>query len=262
MKKDKQSSAGFTVIEMLVGLVILAFIGALIAQFFMANVRASEYQKGVNDAEEAARIALSLMTWDFQNAGYRVNYSATNPAIIATSNGYDDSFGIRFRNDTSGAKQQVDYSLGSSPVALLRAQYDTGATISEEPTVASIVAMNIQYETRSTQYNTPTGSGNATSCPAGSTPLTAAGMQAATYTGADIINCFVNWTFQDTPDALVRQVNIQLLARSDNKVPRNQTETFTFDGTDANGAALSYTPEAGYAYKFVEQTVMVPNLSR
>lgn len=248
MKKTK----GLSLIEMLVAMAIIGIILAVIVQFFVTQSRAARIQKAINEASEAGRTALSLITWDLQNAGYRVTTSNANPAIKkGGNNGFYDSLIIRYRDDSIATPTEttVTYSLDATE-GLLRDEDLITATVEDDvaPSVASIVAMNIRYETRADQFATPSASG----CPSGTTPITDG--------SGKVINCSVNWTFADEPERLVRQVKVQLLARSENKVSGHKASSkdhFNFDGV-----STSYKADDGYMYQLSEQTIVVPNLGR
>jgi prepilin-type N-terminal cleavage/methylation domain-containing protein len=253
VRRAKQQ--GVTLVELLVVMVLMGILSALIVQYFTVQTRASEQQKALNEVSEATRVALTLITWDLQNAGYRVPVSSLNPGITAVSGNYKDTLTIRFWDDSlnTPAAQKVRYDIASTPTSLRRAKFaatqtDPG-TGEVDPTVTGIVAMNVRYETRQDQYVMPTNN----VCPANTTPLPVGA------TGAAITNCSVNWVFQDTPLRLVRQVKVQVLARSANRVPSYQSpvSSYSFDGT-----TRTYSAADGYVYQFAEQTVVTPNLGR
>lgn len=245
---------GLSLIEMLVAMAIMGILMAIIVQFFVSQSRAARVQKAINEASEAGRTALSLITWDLQNAGYRVTTSNDNPAIKkGGNNGYYDSLIIRYRDDSIATPTEtiVTYNIDSNG-DLLRDEDLITDTIEDDvaPSVASIVAMNVRYETREDQFATPTMSSGVNTCPADTTPITDG--------SGKVINCSVNWTFADEPERLVRQVKVQLLARSENIVSGSKnTKSFYFDGV-----STPFKADDGYIYQLSEQTIIVPNLGR
>jgi prepilin-type N-terminal cleavage/methylation domain-containing protein len=245
---------GVTLIEMLVGMTILSIALAMISGFFIVQSRAGRMQKAMNEANDAGRTALSLISWDLQNAGYKVVTSTQNPALIinpTTNSGIKDIVTIRYYDESLGKAQRVHYSIQDSSRSVHRGQFDDNPNIAQNigPTVASVVAMNVRFETRENQYITPVGT--PPGCAAGQTPI-------RNDAGTTVINCGVNWEFSDVPKRLVRSIRLQILARSELRVSGafKETTTFTFDG------GATYTTEPGYAYLFVEQTVVSPNLGR
>jgi Tfp pilus assembly protein PilW len=249
---------GVTAIELLITVSLVGVLTAVGAQFFVTQLRASELQKAVNETSENARTALSLITWDLQNAGYRVSVSNSNPAITAVADGYRDAVSVRFLDESldpaPAQVKRVSYrsNLSNGTYSLLRTEESfrsdgTLESTNAQSTVLDIVALNFRYETRANQFLTPTG----TSCPSGSTPVPGA--------GGGTVNCSVNWVEQDQPLRLVRTIKVQLLARSSAQVPNyRDTKDYStlFSGTG------SYVTEPGYVYHFAEQTVVAGNLSR
>jgi Tfp pilus assembly protein PilW len=265
VKSMKRTRLGLSLIEILVTMALLSLVMGLIVNFFVTQSRAARLQKAINETSEATRVALSLITWDLQNAGYRVSVSNPNFGIrtsyplesgatpIDNTSNRNDQITVRFRNDTSATNQRVSYGLGST--SLLRSEpYTDNDT--EFPrmgaSVDGIVALNVRYETRDNQFVSPTGSGTSKACPTASTAIPVGA------TGTAITNCSVTWTFSDTPQRLVRQVKVQVLARSSERISgyTSPVSSYTFDG------ATALTPTAGYVYQFSEQTIITPNLGR
>ena len=261
----KRKQSGLSLIEMLVAMAILGILLAVIVQFFASQSRAARLQKAINEASEAGRTAMSLITWDLQNAGYRVTTSNANPAIKkGGNNGYSDSLQIRYRDDSVETTDALTGLTTSDPTEttvsysivdgdLLRDEDLVTDTVEDDvaPSVASIVAMNVRYETRTDQFVTPTSTSSGNTCPSGTTAITDG--------SGSVINCSVDWAFADEPARLVRQVKVQLLARSENKVSGagNTSKSYYFDGVSS-----PYVADDGYAYQFTEQTIIVPNLGR
>lgn len=250
----RRREAGVTLVELLVTLALLGVATGLISQFFVLQSRSAAQQRGINEANENTRVALALVTWDVQSAGYRVSVSDINRAITPNSatGSYTDHFTTRylFVDETAGVSEarKVRYDLATSPPRLRRAEFkdtETNPPGEMQPAVENIVALNLRYETRDNQFVTPSGS----TCPSGTTPIVENGVT---------VNCSVNWVEQNDPLRLVRRVRVQVLARSSGRVPsysdRNASYTFAGGG--------SYPTEPGYVYHFAEQTVVVENLSR
>lgn len=243
---------GFSLVELLIASALVFMLFGMIAQFMTLQGKASSFQKATNEATDSARIALSLLSWDIQNAGYRVTVTDVPAEMLglkAVEAGNADGFVIRYLDESLAppSAQRISYSLGDEPRSLRRAQYpDTGTTPpSEQPTVATVVALNAIYTTRNNQYVSPDPSSNA--CPAGTEPV-----------GSPVDNCLVTWKMQSTAERLVRSVDLEILARSSTKVPRYHDKTGTYTFSDGS----TYTTEPGYVYHFAEQTVVSPNLGR
>lgn len=256
MTGSQWRTQGLTLIEVLITSTLVVVLLGLVSQFFVLQSRSSSLQKAQNEANEGTRTALSLVAWDLQNAGYRVTISTASPAIVMTNSTHRDTITTRFLNEdvNPSVTQKVLYDIaqgtGETVTSLRRAQF--ADTLINPPnglqaSIASIVALNIRFETRLNQFVTPTG----TACPSGSTPLPVGA------TGASIKNCSVNWVWADVPQRLVRRIRVQVLGRSEIRVPRyNANRTFVFEG------GSQYTSEPGFVYHFAEQTVLAPNLGR
>lgn len=253
---------GLTLIEVLVVIALLGLLTGLIVQFFISQTRASSLQKGLNEANEATRTALALVGWDLQNAGYEVMVSNANKALTATDNGYEDTITIRSLdiNVSPAVEQTVSYSIiltpGDSGKSLHRGLASSG------PSVAGVVALNLLFETRADPFKTPLGIGSSKTCPSGTTPVPPGA------TGENIKNCSVPWVWKDIPERLVRSVRIQVLGRSESRVPGRQSPNTSYSFAGADGAGTisendsAYAAEPGYVYHFAEQTVLALNLGR
>lgn len=258
-KQTRHGRKGLTLVEVLVTISIFGIVLAIIGQFFSSQSRAAAVQKGINEANEAARVALSLVTWDLQNAGFEVPVSNSNAAIQVPSENvgdHVDSFTIRFFDDNLAvpAAQRIRYDIAGTPGTLRRAQYQDDPTVtpSQAPTVAQVVAMNVVFEARANQFVDPADS---TSCPAGSSPFPPG--------VTPVQRCEVDWKWQDVPDRLIRRVRVELLTRSERRIQRYTSPEAAFEFTDlSNGTTTSYVPTAGYAHHYTEQTISTPNLGR
>jgi prepilin-type N-terminal cleavage/methylation domain-containing protein len=252
--RNKRGTQGLTLIEVLVTSALFTVLLGLVSQFFVVQSRAASLQKAINEANEGTRTALSLITWDLQTAGYRATLSSTNPAFIsATDNSYTDTVTTRFFDEDLAAVMKVRYSIGQGSadtvVSLQRANFpdnETDPLQGMQSSIASMVALNMRYETRQDPFVTPTSG----SCPSGSTPI-------VDGTGATV-NCRINWVWANTPQRLVRSIKVQLLGRAETRVSdyTSPVQSYTFDGGG------QYTTEPGFVYHFAEQTVLVPNLGR
>lgn len=255
MKDNMKRTQGLTLIEVLVTSALFTVLLGLVSQFFVVQSRAASLQKALNEANEGTRTALSLITWDLQNAGYRVTTSSTNPAIAMTNNSYTDTVTTRFLDEDQNPdvirKVRYDIAQGEGEIvpSLRRAAFndsDTNPPAGLRAAVASMVAFNVRYETRQDPFETPVSG----SCSSGNTPI-------LDETGATI-NCRINWVWSDTPQRLVRSIKVQLLGRSETRVSgyTSPVQNYTFDG------GSQYPTQPGFVYHFAEQTVLVPNLGR
>jgi Tfp pilus assembly protein PilV len=251
-RRNRPGNLGFSLVELLIASALVFLMFGMVAQFMGLQGRASSFQKATNEATDSARIALSLLSWDVQNAGYRVTVTDSpidKLGIRSTEDGNADKMVIRYLDESlsPASAQRISYSLGDEPRSLRRAQYsDGGAAPAEQPTVATVVALNISYVTRSNQFVSPDDGGN---CPAGTEPV-------PDPTNPE--NCLVPWLTQQTAERLVRSVDLELLARSSTKVPGYQDRTGTYTFSDGS----TYVTEPGYVYHLAEQTVVAPNLGR
>jgi prepilin-type N-terminal cleavage/methylation domain-containing protein len=251
-RSNRFGNRGFSLVELLIASAVLFLVFGMVAQFMGLQGRASSFQKATNEATDSARIALSLLSWDIQNAGYRVTVTDSpvdKLGIRATEDGNADKLVIRYLDESLSppSAQRISYSLGDEPRSLRRAQYSDGATPpAEQPTVATVVALNVSYVTRSNQFVSPDDLGN---CPAGTDPVPDTGTPE---------NCLVPWLTQPTAERLVRSVDLELLARSSTRVPGYQDRKGTYTFSDGS----TYVTEPGYVYHLAEQTVVAPNLGR
>ena len=259
---------GLTLIEVLVTSALFALLLGLVSQFFVSQSRAANLQKAQNEANEGTRTALSLIAWDLQNAGYRVVTSLANPAISVVPNTYQDTLTTRYLDEepSINAAQKVRYDIaqgaGEIVTSLRRARFDDA--LANPPngqglraSVASMVALNVRFETRADQFRAPNVTPSpplpavSKSCSAGTTAVPQGALNLS------IKNCSVDWVWSDTPLRLVRRAKVQVLGRSETRVSRyDANQTFTFEG------GHTYRTEPGYVYHFAEQTVIVPNLGR
>lgn len=252
--RNKRRAQGLTLIEVLVTSALFTVLLGLVSQFFVVQSRAASLQKAINEANEGTRTALSLITWDLQNAGYRTTLWGTNLAYInATNNSYTDTVTTRFFDEDLGVIRKVRYDIaqgeGEIVTSLRRAAFndsDENPPAGLRAAVASMVALNVRYETRQDPFKTPVSG----SCSSGTTPI-------VDETGATI-NCRINWVWADTPQRLVRSIKVQLLGRSETRVSgyTSPVQSYTFDG------GSQYPMQPGFIYHFAEQTVLVPNLGR
>lgn len=250
-RKTTARRAGVTVVELLVAGSIFTIVLTIATNFFIGQSRASNIQKATNEATEAARTALSLLTWDIQNAGYRVivtNEPEELLGIRAVDNGAEDGLIIRYLDESLSPPQgqRISYDIGGEPRSLRRVQYEdvSGTAPAEQPTVATVVAMNLTFETRPNQYVDLNSSDGCT--------------DPAIEVGDPPTNCLMPWVEKPTAERLVRQVRIELLARSATKISGYSGGREVYDFSDGS----TYTTEPGYAYHQAEQTVLASNLGR
>lgn len=242
---------GMTLVEVLIAGVLFIVIISIAGRFFAAQNEANALQKALDEASDNARIALEMLSWDLQNAGYRVTVTDAPSDLLgirATDGGAQDALVIRYLDESLSppSPQRISYNIGDTPGALQRVQYsdDTKTVPSEQPTVARVVGLNLLYETRSNQYVDVQDDGT---CPTGTEDI-----------GSPPVNCRVPWTEKNVAERLVKTVRVQLLARSDTRVPGYQDSQGTY--TFADGSTVSTQP--GYVYRFADQTVLAPNLGR
>lgn len=237
---------GITLVELLVVMALSGLVINIVVQFFALQIRTAEQQKAVNEVNEASRIALMLLSWDLQLAGYEVPISHARPALHA--NQPEFKLALRYHQADMNRDRQVRYALGGRPAGLRRAEFDDGgAPSSLQPAVAGVVALHIMYETRDAAFRdfVPVGS---LTCPAGTTPFPPGVNPPA--------NCEVSWGFKSSPDRFVRQAVVRLVARSETRVPGYRHAVPRYD----LGGGISYQTEPGYMYRYAEQTVVTWNL--
>lgn len=251
----RRRRGGFSLVELLVAATVGAIALAIVVQFFAQQTRSAAFQKAVNEASENARVALSLIAWDLNNAGYRVTVSGGGDGfsgdllgIAASDGGASDQLTIRYLDQDTSTEQRVSYGLGGAPVALRRVQHTT-STIdwTDSATVASVVGLNVRYFTRTNKYEDLQPSGD---CELDQTPIL--------DDDGNVVNCLVDWLEMDSAGRLVQRVLVEILARSETTVASYEDPNGTYTFLDGS----TYTTEPGYVYHYGRQSVLTPNLGR
>jgi prepilin-type N-terminal cleavage/methylation domain-containing protein len=115
---DRRSSAGFTLVEMLVTLVIFAMVAVTVTLVLMSSAKSKQRTTQRIESEQGARAAVDLMARDIRTAGYGadIDNAPTQPAIA-----YVDSKEILLSEnqnpypDTSPASGVVAYNPAGNP---------------------------------------------------------------------------------------------------------------------------------------------------
>jgi len=120
-------TAGFTLVELLVGIVFLAVFGLAVHQFCTALLRGVRVLELASEAQEAARLGVQLIVADAREAGF----SPAGPLSDGIRRAGSDVLAIARDLDGDGdvddQSERVAYEYASDRHALLRAQGDAPA---------------------------------------------------------------------------------------------------------------------------------------
>lgn len=122
-----RAGAGFSLVELLVGMTFLGLYGLVVHQFCSAMVRGVRVLEVASEAQEAARLGVQLIVADVREAGF----SPGGPLPDGVRRAGRDAFAIARDldgdGDVSDANERVSYQYAADRHALLRAQGDAPA---------------------------------------------------------------------------------------------------------------------------------------
>ncbi|MGC2167175.1 MAG: PilW family protein, partial [Gallionella sp.] len=139
-----QTQSGFSLIEILIGLVIGLLVTLVIMQVFSTFESQKRTTTGAADAQTNGSIALYTIAHELQVAGYGL-ISGTDPALSCTTINYDATVtditpvSITDGGNGPGASDTISLSYGDSPFAGVLSQI-TGVTGPKDVTVANNMA--------------------------------------------------------------------------------------------------------------------------
>jgi len=130
-------SAGFTLVEMLVTLVIFSLVAVTLTLVLMSSAKSKQTTSQRIESEQGARAALDLMARDIRTAGYGADrdWAVPQPAIA-----YVDSMEIILSENELPFPDN-----GTGPIAPLA--YNPTATPNPKPLVGTVYAPPIRYRT-------------------------------------------------------------------------------------------------------------------
>ena len=116
--------AGFSLVELLVGLAFVGLFGVVVHQFCAALLRGVRGLEVASEAQEAARIGVQLIVADAREAGFSPSgplpdgIRRAGPTVLAIARDLDGD------GDVEDANERVSYQYAFDRHALLRAQGD------------------------------------------------------------------------------------------------------------------------------------------
>ncbi len=203
---------GFTLVELLIAMGILAGILTLVAVYFGDQRDLTQRTQSRSEVQDRVRMVMQMVTQDLQMVGSRgfldssgnlittVSSGCSGVNCISSTNaGVQDGFTAQYvttlRTDQNQACRMVSYAFSGN--TLLRSDVPCGSAASLVDLAPNILAMDIQYQCSN---NTTS---NTASCPSGSYPRSArvtvigqsastvANISASSYTTASgsTVNC-------------------------------------------------------------------------
>ena len=133
----RSKSAGFTLVELMVTLVIFAMVAAAVTVILVTSARSKQSTSGRIESEQSARAALDLIARDLRSSGYGTDqdYASPQPAIA-----YIDS------TEVIMAENQLPYPDGpAGPTAPLA--YNPAGSPNPHPLVSTTYTPPVRYRT-------------------------------------------------------------------------------------------------------------------
>ena len=113
-------NAGASLVELLVGLLLLAVSAAVVQQFLRAVLYGVRVLEVASEAQEAARIGVQQMVRDLRGAGYSPSTGSANGIRLATVDAAEIESDFNGDGDTADANEVVGYSLNRGTRTLMR----------------------------------------------------------------------------------------------------------------------------------------------
>jgi len=129
---------GFTIIELLAGILISAVILAGLYSVFFSQQEAFSAQEQVAEMNQNIRAALDLMTREIRLAGYKNSTSAFNGIATATSDSIQILADLDQNGDTAGENENISYTYYSGAKQICR----NGVGL---PVADNITGLSFQY---------------------------------------------------------------------------------------------------------------------
>ncbi len=147
----KTRNGGFTIIELLAGVLISSILMAGLYAVFYSQQVAFSAQEQVAEMNQNIRAALDLMTREIRLAGYKTAGSTFNGIQTATSDSIQIVCDLDQNGDTLGANEKIIYSYNAGTMQISRTQ--NGVTV---PIADNITSLSLLYTTlNGSQTSTP-----------------------------------------------------------------------------------------------------------
>ena len=159
MRHTKHSESGVTLIELLIVVVISAFLTAVIYATFVSQQKSYAIQTGVTDMQQNARAALTLMERDLRMAGFLVGDSGF------TVDAFDGSTVTQVNQaitvDGSGSTDQITVVYAVQQMSKVSAVSGTQVTLSDVTGFDTVDGKQyIAFESENAVYTISTIAGN------------------------------------------------------------------------------------------------------
>lgn len=135
-RMDKKN--GFTIIELLAGILISAILLAGLYSVFFSQQTAFSAQEEVAEMNQNIRAALDLMTREIRLAGYKTSTSTFNGIAAATSNSIRILADLNQDGDTEDDNEDISYTYNAGALQICR----NGTSL---PVADSITNLSLQY---------------------------------------------------------------------------------------------------------------------
>jgi prepilin-type N-terminal cleavage/methylation domain-containing protein len=118
--KAQTDSAGVSLTELLVALLILSLLAGGLHQFYLVMSRSVALLAAASEAEEGARIAIEVMQRDLRSAGFSPDGSLDTGVLVAEIDSVRIARDLNGDHDTNDASERVAYSLDREGHRLMR----------------------------------------------------------------------------------------------------------------------------------------------
>jgi type II secretory pathway component PulJ len=115
-----RSRGGFSLVELMVGMVFLAMFGLVVHQCCAALLRGVRVLEAASEAQETARLGVQLMVADLREAGYGPNGALADGVRRAARDVVALARDLNGDGDVDDANERVSYQYAADRHALLR----------------------------------------------------------------------------------------------------------------------------------------------
>ena len=132
---------GFTLIELMAGILISAIILAGLYSVFFSQQKAFSAQEQVAEMNQNIRAALDLMTREIRLAGYKTSTSTFNGIATATSGSIRILADLNQDGDTADDNEDITYTYNPEDLQICR----NGISMPPVPVADNITSLSLQY---------------------------------------------------------------------------------------------------------------------
>jgi Tfp pilus assembly protein PilW len=118
--KRPGTAGGFSLVDLLVALLFLGFLGLLLERFSTSVLRGARLLEVTSESQQAARIGLTLMARDLRDAGYGLNSDTSAGIRRAEWDSVRIARDLSGDGDTDDSNELVGYSFDSAELQLQR----------------------------------------------------------------------------------------------------------------------------------------------